>query len=47
MKCEDCPYFWWDDEYDRKMCQYPEDDPWPAPCEQEEIDNEMDLDNEW
>ena len=44
LKCEDCSYYWWDEEYDRKMCQYPSDDPWPAPCEEE--DTELDEDNE-
>lgn len=39
LKCEDCSYFWLDDYYDRKMCQY-HDERWPAPCEEE--DTELD-----
>lgn len=37
LKCEDCSYFWWDEEYDRKMCQY-HDERWPAPCEEEDYE---------
>lgn len=43
MKCRDCGYYWKEpgDEYHR--CHYPDNDLWPAPCEQED-DQEPDYD---
>lgn len=41
MKCTDgCGYFWQDEDEDYPRCHYPDNDPWPAPCEQEDYNDE-------
>lgn len=40
MKCENCPY-WWYDEYDEmETCHA--DEKWPAPCEESGYDDDDD-----
>lgn len=34
MRCNNCGYYWKDDDEAFPYCHY--DDPWPAPCEQDE-----------
>lgn len=36
MKCEYCPYFWYNEEYEREMCNFEHNTPWDkAPCEED------------
>ena len=38
MKCADsnCGYYWQDENEEYPSCHFPSDDPFPAPCEEED-----------
>lgn len=42
LQCTNCAYCWKEDGDRYACCHYPTDDPWPAPCEYEEYDEEDD-----
>lgn len=52
-RCSDgpCGYWWQDKDEDYPRCHYPEDDPFPAPCEyddepaEEEVEDRYTLDD--
>lgn len=38
LKCENCCFYWFNEDVRRECCNYHE--PWPAPCEEEETEDE-------
>jgi hypothetical protein len=52
-RCSDgpCGHWWQDEDEDYPRCHYPEDDPFPAPCEyddepvEEEVEDRYTLDD--
>lgn len=45
MKCENCCWFWYDEELERECCHFDEDGSYsalgiPAPCEEEDYEEE-------
>lgn len=52
MKCVNCNYYWQEEWEDYPSCKYA--DPWPAPCEYDDEEDEVedrytlaDLGNNW
>lgn len=46
LKCEDCNYYWQDEWEDYPSCKYPPNDPWPAPCEEDDYEEVVRYDEE-